>query len=51
MILAHIMGIPVEETALQFASAGAVIVSTAAIVGRSTLGWMSKKLRRDDGGT
>jgi hypothetical protein len=45
MILAHIMGIPVEETALQFASAGAVIVSSA-IVGRATLGRMVNKLRR-----
>ena len=46
MIFAHIMGIPVEETVLQYASAGAAIVSTSAIVGRATLGRMLNKLRR-----
>ena len=46
MILAHIMGIPVEETVVQFASAGAVIVSAAAIAGRAKLGRMLNQLRR-----
>jgi len=33
-MLAHIMGIPVEETVLQLAPAGAVTVTAFAIAGR-----------------
>jgi hypothetical protein len=33
-MLAHIMGMPVEETVLQFAPAGAVTVTAFAIAGR-----------------
>ena len=37
MILAHIMGIPVEESVLQFAPAGAVTLTAFAIAGRRLL--------------
>ena len=33
-MLGHIMGMPVEETVLQFAPAGAVTVTAFAIAGR-----------------
>ena len=36
MIVAHIMGIPVEETVLQFVPAGAVLVTAVAVTGRAT---------------
>jgi hypothetical protein len=42
MMLAHIMGIPVEESVLQLAPACAAIVTAVAIGGRTTLG----RLRR-----
>jgi hypothetical protein len=37
-MLAHMMGIPVEESVLQLAPAGAAIVTAVAIAGRTTLG-------------
>jgi hypothetical protein len=37
MIVAHIMGIPVEETVLQLMSAGAAFVTAAWITGRTSL--------------
>jgi hypothetical protein len=46
VIVAHIMGIPVEESVLQFAGAGAVTVTAVAIAGRATLGRMVSRLRR-----
>jgi hypothetical protein len=36
-MLAHIMGIPVEESVLQFVPAGAVTVTAFAIAGRQLL--------------
>jgi hypothetical protein len=42
VMLAHIMGMPVEETVLQFAPAGAVTVTAFAIAGRRLL----SRLRR-----
>ena len=42
MIVAHVMGIPVEESVLQLMPAGAAAVTAAWIVGRSTL----RRLRR-----
>jgi hypothetical protein len=42
MIVAHIMGLPVEETVLQLAPAGAVTVTAVAIAGRRLL----SRLRR-----
>ncbi len=38
MIIGHIMGIPVEESFLQLAPAGAVAVTVAAIAARTRLG-------------
>ena len=37
MIVAHIMGIPLEESVLQLAPAGAAIVTACAIAVRTTL--------------
>ena len=46
MILAHIMGIPVEETILQLAPAGAATVTVVAIAGRTRLGRLLSRIRR-----
>ena len=44
MIFAHVLGIPVEESALALAPAGAAILSGAALIARSKLvdvvGWL-----------
>jgi hypothetical protein len=45
-MLAHVMGIPIEETVLPLATAGAVAASAAAIVGRARIGRMLDRLRR-----
>ncbi len=45
MIVAHIMGIPVEENVLQLAPAGAVMVTAVAITGRTGLGRLRRRLR------
>ena len=45
MILGHSMGIPVEESVLQFAPAGAVTVTAFAIAGRSRLSRLLTRLR------
>jgi hypothetical protein len=37
VIVAHIMGIPVEESVLQLAPAGAALLTAVAIVGRATV--------------
>jgi hypothetical protein len=37
VIVGHIMGIPVEETVLQFAGTGAVLVTGCTIAVRTTL--------------
>ena len=37
MTLAHILGLPVEESIVQLAPAGAVIVTAAAFAARTTL--------------
>jgi hypothetical protein len=42
MIIAHIMGIPVEESVLQLAPAGAAMVTGVWIAGRTSL----RQLRR-----
>ena len=46
MMLAHIMGIPVEESVLQLAPAGAATVTVIAITGRTTLGRLLTRMRR-----
>jgi hypothetical protein len=45
-MLGHIMGIPVEETALDLAPAGAAMMSAVAIAGRARLGRLLNRLRR-----
>jgi hypothetical protein len=37
MIVAHVMGLPVEESALQLASAGALTVTSFTVFGRMLL--------------
>ena len=46
MMLAHIMGVPVEETIPQLAPAGAVIVTAAAISARARLSRLLTRMRR-----
>jgi hypothetical protein len=46
MILAHITGIPVEESVLQLAPAGAAMVTAVVIAGRTSLGRLRRRLRR-----
>jgi hypothetical protein len=46
MILGHFFGIPVEETALQLAPAGAATVTVMAIAGRTKLGGLRRRFRR-----
>jgi hypothetical protein len=43
--LAHVSGIPVEETLLQLAPAGAAIVTVVAIAGRTQLDRMRSRLQ------
>ena len=45
MIAAHILGLPVEESALQLAPAGAAMVTIVAIAGRARLGRLRRWLR------
>jgi len=45
VILGHVMGMPVEETVLQFGAAGATI-TTIAIAGRLALEWLLSRMRR-----
>jgi hypothetical protein len=45
VIVAHIMGIPVEESVLQLAPAGAAIATAVAIAGRTTVGRLRRRLR------
>jgi hypothetical protein len=47
MILGHIMGIPVEESVLQFAPAGVAIVTAVVITGRATLGRLQRRVVKD----
>jgi hypothetical protein len=45
VILAHIMGIPVEESVLQLAPAGAAIATVVAFTGRASLDRLRRRLR------
>jgi hypothetical protein len=45
VIVAHIMGIPVEEGVLQLTSAGAAVTALA-LAGRTTLGRLLTRIRR-----
>jgi hypothetical protein len=46
MILGHVFGIPVEETAVQLAPAGAATVAVIAIAGRTKFGQLQRRFRR-----
>jgi hypothetical protein len=45
-MLAHVMGIPIEESVLQLAPAGAATATLIAMVGRTELGRLLDRLRR-----
>jgi hypothetical protein len=45
VILGHIAGIPVEESVLQLAPAGAALATVVAIAGRTGLGRLRRRLR------
>jgi hypothetical protein len=45
VILGHIAGIPVEESVLQLAPAGAALATIVAIAGRSSLDRLRRRLR------
>ena len=51
MTFAHLMGFPVEESALSLAPAGAAIISGVALFARSKLagivGWLRRHYRAD----
>lgn len=44
MIVAHIMGLPIEETASQLAPIGAVTLTAVAVAGRAWLGRLRRRL-------
>jgi hypothetical protein len=44
-MLAHIMGIPIEESILQLVPAGAAMMTAVAIAGRTRLGRLRRRLR------
>jgi hypothetical protein len=46
VILAHIMGLPLEESVLQVAPAGAAMVTAVAFTGRTQLRRLVDRLRR-----
>lgn len=45
MTLAHVMGIPIEESVLQLAPIGALTLTAAGIAGRSVVGRLASWLR------
>ena len=45
MIVGHIMGLPIEESVLQLAPAGAATLTAVAIAGRAALGRLKRRLR------
>ena len=46
MIVAHVIGLPVEESMLQLAPAGAATVTLVALAGRATLERLLARMRR-----
>jgi hypothetical protein len=46
VITAHVMGLPIEESVLQLAPVGAVLLPAVVIAGRRRLGRVSRWLRR-----
>ena len=49
MILGHIMGLPIEESALQFAPVGAATLTAVVITGRAALGRLRRRLAHEHG--
>ena len=50
MILEHIMGLPIEESVLQLAPAGAAVVTAVAVAGRARLGSLRRRGGRESRG-
>jgi hypothetical protein len=46
VIVGHVMGLPVEESVVQLAPAGAATVTMIALAGRATLGRLWTRVRR-----
>jgi hypothetical protein len=46
VIVGHIAGAPVEETVVQFAGSGAIMVTTVVLLGRAQIGRLLSRLRR-----
>jgi hypothetical protein len=46
VIVAHVMGLPLEESVVQFAPAGAATVTVVLLAGRATLGRLWAQMRR-----
>jgi hypothetical protein len=44
VIVAHVMGLPIEESVLQLAPVGAATVTAVAIAGRASLGRLRRRL-------
>jgi hypothetical protein len=44
-MVAHFMGIPIEESVLQLAPVGGAMLTAVAIVGRASLGRVRRRLR------
>ena len=45
MIVAHVMGIPIEEGVLQLVPVGAAMVTAVAIAGRASLGRLRRRTK------
>ena len=46
MIVGHVQGIPIEESLLQLAPAGAAMLTVAAVVGRAGVDRLKRRLQR-----
>jgi hypothetical protein len=46
VILAHVMGLPIEESVLQLAPVGAAVISAFAVVGGTQLARFRRRLRQ-----
>jgi hypothetical protein len=46
VILGHIQGIPIEESLLQLAPAGAAVLTAAAVAGRAGVDRLKRRLQR-----
>jgi hypothetical protein len=49
VIVAHLMGLPIEESILQLAPAGAVTLTAVAVAGRAALGRLKRHLGHQHG--